>query len=82
MRALGDKIICQRLQVSETEGGIILPGTVDNRDKRAKVICVGPKCETIKAGDIILLVRNGTDIEHEGETYTIVRENGDDCIKL
>lgn len=82
MKALGDKVICQRLAVQETEGGIILPGTVDTRDKRAKVICVGQKVEHIKAGDTILLVRNGTDIQHEGQTYTIVRENGDDFVKL
>lgn len=76
LRAIADQIICVRQQKAETEGGIIIP-TTSQKQNLADVVSVGPECQVAKPGDVIYLLRPGTDLDHDGKTHTLIKEKGD-----
>jgi chaperonin GroES len=83
IRTVADRVVCIRHEpLDKTEGGIIIPDSFQKKDKRATIVSVGPLCKEVQVGDTIVLLRPGTEIEHEGKEYTIVRERGDDFVLL
>lgn len=84
IRAVADRIVCVRERLETTEGGLIIPDSAETmkKSKKAIVVSAGPACKYVKDGDTILLIREGTEIDHEGTTYTVVRERAEDLIIL
>lgn len=63
----------------KTKGGIIVPDTVKNTPNQGKVYASGPGYKgvetTVKAGDKVMYQKNaGTEIEIEGKSYLLMRE--------
>lgn len=62
-----------------SEGGIIVPDSVQDRPNKATVMAVGTGLDnrpmTLKEGDIVLHVKNaGTLVQHEKVDYYILRD--------
>lgn len=85
LKPLGDRVIVQKLEPQEkTAGGIIIPGSAQEKPQEAKVIAVGPglvddkgqrKPLDVKEGDIVLFAKySGTEVKLEGEEYLILSE--------
>jgi len=85
IRPLHDRILVKRLKEEEkTKGGIIIPGTAQEKPSEGKVIAVGAgkilesgdvRKLDVKAGDRILFGKySGTEVKIEGEEHLILRE--------
>jgi len=83
---LGDRVLARRVELGEqTKDGIIIPDTAREKPQEAEIIALGSgkrtaKGETIafevKAGDRVLISKyGGTEVEHAGETYVLLRED-------
>jgi len=85
-RPLDDRMLVRQAEPDETTtGGIILPDSAKEKPQRGTVVALGPgklldsgargeMCVSI--GDQVFYGKYaGTEIELEGETYVIVREN-------
>ena len=86
IQPLGDRILVKPIEAKEkTEGGIILPDTAKEKPQEAKVIAIGKGSVSedgtkvpleVKVGDKILYGKySGTDINHDGEDYLILRQD-------
>ena len=81
IKPLADRILVKPLAAEEkTIGGIIIPDSAKEKPAKGEIIAVGAgtKDEEIilKVGDIILYGKYaGTEIEHEGEKFLIMRQN-------
>lgn len=85
-RPLDDRLLIETHKAEETtSGGIILPDTAQEKPQRGTVIARGPgklldsgvRGEmSVDVGDVVYFGKYaGTEIEIDGETYVIVREN-------
>jgi len=85
IRPLGDRVVIKKLEAEETtKGGIVLPSQAKEQPQVAEVVAVGPggivdgkevKME-VKVGDKIIFSKYaGTEIKHDGQEYTILRQN-------
>lgn len=86
-RPLGDRVLLKRLeeQESKTAGGIIIPGTAQEKPQEGEIIAVGNgkhlesgdvKPLDIKVGDRVLFGKySGNEIKIEGEEHMIMRED-------
>lgn len=78
---LADRVLIQPAAAeTKTIGGIIIPDTAKEKPLRGTVVAVGSgtKDETmvLKAGDNVLYGKYaGTEIEHEGTHYLIMRQS-------
>lgn len=62
LRAVGYHVLIRPpKRASETDGGILLPDTVDNFSFYGRVIAVGDKVTEVKVGDLVVYVKAGAD---------------------
>jgi chaperonin GroES len=85
-RPLHDRVVLRRLTAEEkTAGGIIIPGTAQEKPTEAEVVSVGPGARNeqgqivaleVKPGDTVLFGKwSGTDVKIDGEELLIVKES-------
>jgi len=83
---LDDRIVVEPIEADEkTAGGIVLPDSAKEKPQQGTVIAVGPgktldsgnRAEPLVAvGDRVLYAKyGGTEVEHEGKDYLILRES-------
>ncbi len=81
IRPLGARVVIKKIEAEEkTQGGIILPSQSKEDPQYAEVVAVGPGTDDepmeVKVGDKVVFSKyGGTDIKHEGEEYTIMRQS-------
>lgn len=86
IRTLDDRVVVQPLDAEETTaGGIVLPGSAQEKPQRGTVLAVGPgklldsgaRAElSVTIGDEVIYGKyGGSDIEIDGEEYKILRES-------
>jgi len=86
LRPLNDRVIVRALVAdTKTAGGIFLPDSAQEKPQEAEVVAVGPgktldngKVVTleVKAGDKVVYSKyGGTEIKHDGQEYTILRQD-------
>lgn len=84
-RPLHDKVLVRRLDGEEkTKGGIIIPDTAQEQSQEGEVVAVGngivgedgnARKLDVKPGDNVLFSKyGGTDINIEGESYVVMKE--------
>ncbi len=81
IQPLADRVLIEPAPAEEkTVGGIIIPDTAKEKPLQGKVVAVG--CGTkdeemvLKAGDTVLYGKYaGTELEHEGQKYLIMRQS-------
>ena len=85
IRPLYDRVVVRRDEVQEvSEGGIHIPGGVDDKPDKGTVVAVGQgkvmddgtiRPPTVKEGDTVIVSKGtGTEIELDKETLLIVFE--------
>lgn len=86
IRPLDDRVVIEVCEAEETTaGGIVLPGSSQEKPQRGKIVAVGPGrlLDNGKRGELSIAVGDevifgkygGTDIEVEGEEIKILRES-------
>lgn len=81
IKPLADRVLILPAPAEEkTIGGIIIPDTVKEKPLQGKVVAVGHGTKdeemVLKEGDTVLYGKySGTEIEHEGEKYLIMRQS-------
>ena len=81
IRPLADRVLILPQPAEEkTVGGIIIPDTAKEKPLQGKVVAVGSGTKDeemqIAVGDRVLYGKYaGTEIEHEGEKYLIMRQS-------
>ncbi|MAE60909.1 MAG: co-chaperone GroES [Planctomycetaceae bacterium] len=87
VKPLNDKILVQRLEAeTQTESGIFLPDSAQEKPQQAKVIAVGEGkvnensgirvAPQVGKGDVILLSKwGGTEVKIEGDEMIIISED-------
>ena len=85
-RPLHDRVLVRPLDAEEkTKGGIIIPGTAQEKPQEGKVVAVGPGARRedgsiakldVKVGDRVLYGKwSGTEIKINGEELMIMKES-------
>ena len=86
IRPLDDKILVEPLEAEgRTAGGIVLPDSAKEKPQQGKVVAIGggallddgSRAEPlVKKGDTVLYGKYaGTEIEHDGKDYIIMKES-------
>ena len=81
IKPLADRVLIEPAAAEEkTIGGIIIPDTAKEKPLQGKVVAVGHGTKdeemVLKEGDTVLYGKySGTEIEHEGEKYLIMRQS-------
>ena len=81
IKPLADRVLILPAPAEEkTIGGIIIPDTAKEKLLQGKVVAVGHGTKdeemVLKEGDTVLYGKySGTEIEHEGEKYLIMRQS-------
>ena len=86
IRPLDDRVVVEPLAAEETTaGGIVLPGSAQDKPQRGKIVAVGPGklLESGERGELSVTVGDevifgkygGTEIEIEGSDVKILRES-------
>ena len=85
LKPLLDKVVLKQAEIEETtRGGIILPGSAQEKPEVAEIVAVGPGglvdgkevVMTLKVGDRVITGKySGTQVKLDGVEYTIVRQN-------
>lgn len=81
IQPLADRVLIQPAPAeTKTASGIIIPDTAKEKPLQGTVIAVGKGTKdeemVLKAGDNVLYGKYaGTEIEHEGEKYLIMRQS-------
>ena len=81
IKPLADRVLIKAAPAEEkTAGGIIIPDTAKEKPLQGEVLAVGNGTKdeemVLKAGDTVLYGKYaGTEIEHEGEKYLIMRQS-------
>ncbi|EAQ77047.1 10 kDa chaperonin [Blastopirellula marina DSM 3645] len=86
IRTLDDRVVVQPLDAEETTaGGIVLPGSAQEKPQRGTVLAVGPgklldsgaraDLSVVIGDEVIYGKYGGSDIEIDGEEYKILRES-------
>ena len=85
-RPLHDRVVVKRIEAEQkTAGGIIIPGTAQEKPQEGEVVAVGPGARdekgnlvalTLKAGDRVLFGKwSGTEIKIDGQDLLIMKES-------
>ncbi|MSP43397.1 MAG: co-chaperone GroES [Alphaproteobacteria bacterium] len=85
-RPLHDRVLVRPLDAEEkTKGGIIIPGTAQEKPQEGKIVAVGPGARRedgtiakldVKVGDRVLYGKwSGTEIKIKGEELMIMKES-------
>lgn len=81
IKPLADRVLIKPAPAEEkTIGGIIIPDTAKEKPLQGEVIAAGngtkDEAMVLQAGDTVLYGKySGTEIEHEGEKYLIMRQS-------
>ena len=85
-RPLHDRVVVRRIDAEEkTKGGIIIPGTAQEKPQEGEVVAVGPGVRDdkgalvaldVKAGDRVLFGKwSGTEVKVDGQELLIMKES-------
>ena len=81
IKPLSDRVLVLPNPAEEvTAGGLIIPDTAKEKPLAGKIIAVGPGTKDVtkevKAGDQIIYGKySGTEVNHEGTTYIIMKQS-------
>ena len=86
LRPLDDRVVIQVLDAEEvTAGGIVLPGSAQEKPQRGKVTAVGDgklndngsrTALEVKKGDVVIYGKySGNDVQVDGKDYKVLRES-------
>lgn len=81
IKPLADRVLIKPVAAEEkTIAGIIIPDSAKEKPAKGEVVAVGTGTKdeqmTLTEGDIVLYGKySGTEIEHEGEKYLIMRQS-------
>lgn len=80
IKPLADRVLVLPAQAEEKVGGIIIPDTAKEKPQHGTVVAVGTGTKdetmTLKEGDRVLYGKYaGTELEHEGTKYLIMRQS-------
>lgn len=81
IKPLADRILVRPVAAEEkTVGGIIIPDSAKEKPAKGEVLAVGGGTKdeemVLRVGDVVLYGKYaGTEIEHEGEKYLIMRQS-------
>ena len=81
IKPLADRVLVRPAEQEEkTASGIIIPDSAKEKPLRGEVVDVGGGSKdeemVLKSGDIVLYGKYaGTEVEHEGEKYLIMRQS-------
>ena len=81
IKPLGDRVLIEPAPAeTKTVGGIIIPDTAKERPLQGTIVAVGSGTKdeemVLKEGDIVLYGKYaGTELEHEGKKFLIMRQN-------
>lgn len=81
IRPLADRVLVRpATQEEKTVSGIIIPDSAKEKPLRGEVVAVGTgtkdEAMVLQPGDVVLYGKYaGTEIEHEGEKYLIMRQS-------
>lgn len=81
LKPIGDRIVIEAAPAEEkTASGLYIPDTAKEKPQQGTVVAVGDgkKDEpmTVKVGDVVLYSKyGGTEINHDGKEYLIMRES-------
>ena len=80
-KPLADRVLVEPAAAEEkTASGIIIPDTAKEKPQKGNIVAVGPGTKdnpiTVKVGDVVLYGKySGTELNHEGKDYLIMKEN-------
>ncbi|MCE1237593.1 MAG: co-chaperone GroES [Hyphomicrobiales bacterium] len=85
-RPLHDRVVVKRIEAEQkTAGGIIIPGTAQEKPQEGEVVAVGPGARDekgalvaleVKAGDRVLFGKwSGTEVKIDGQDLLIMKES-------
>ena len=84
LKPLADRVVLKSLEAEEVKGGIILPGSAQEKPQMAEIIAVGPGGVVdgkeikmyVKEGDKVIYSKYaGTEVKLDGEEFIVVRQN-------
>jgi len=81
IKPLADRVLVEPAAAeTKTSSGIIIPDTAKEKPQKGNIVAVGPGTKenpvTLKVGDIVLYGKySGTELNHEGRDYLIMKEN-------
>ncbi|MFQ5905140.1 MAG: co-chaperone GroES [bacterium] len=85
IKPLADRVLVKRVEEEVKKGGIIIPDTAKEKSQRGEIVAVGPGRlddkgkrvpMEVKKGDKILFAKYaGTEVQINGEEYSIMRED-------
>ena len=81
IRPLADRVLVEPSSAEEkTAGGLIIPDTAKEKPQQGTIVAVGPGTVdlkiTVKVGDVVLYGKySGTEINHGGKDYLIMKES-------
>lgn len=81
IKPLADRVLLKPLAAEEkTVAGIIIPDSAKEKPAKAEVVAVGAGTKdeemVLKPGDVVLYGKYaGTEIEHEGKKYLVMRQS-------
>lgn len=81
IKPLADRVLIEPAPAeTKTVGGIIIPDTAKEKPLQGTVVAVGTGTKdeemVLKAGDTVLYGKySGTELEHEGKKYLIMRQS-------
>lgn len=81
IKPLADRVLIKPAAAEEkTVSGIIIPDSAKEKPLKGEVVSVGNGTKDeemiLNVGDVVLFGKySGTEIEHEGEKYLIMRQN-------
>ena len=85
-RPLADRVVVKRIEAeTKTAGGIIIPGTAQEKPQEGEIVAVGPGARDesgklnaldVKVGDKVLFGKwSGTEIKLAGQDLLIMKES-------
>ena len=75
VKPIFDRVLLKAVDFSETQTGIIIPKTMDDRSHIMQVIEIGDASQ-VKAGDNVIVAKYaGTEVSIGAEKYTLVCEH-------
>lgn len=86
IRPLSDRVLVKAEEAeTKTKSGIIIPDSAKEKPARGTIMAVGAgktgEPLSVKVGDLVLYGKYaGSEIEHNGENYLIMRES--DCLAI
>ena len=80
IKPLADRVLVLPAQAAEKVGGIIIPDTAKEKPQHGTVVATGEgtkdEAMVLKEGDEVLYGKySGTELEHEGTKYLIMRQS-------